>query len=481
MSKTPLIGRIEEQKILKKALQSSKAEMISIIGRRRVGKTFLVKSAYGDQIDFEITGIQHATRKEQLRNFMIQLSNFSKGSFPNAEPRDWLEAFHFLSKYLEIKQKTEKMVVFLDELPWLSTHRSGFLKGLSFFWNSWAVNQNIIVVICGSAASWMIKKVVHHKGGLHNRISRRISLKPFDLSETEDFLKAKSLNFDRYQILHIYMAMGGVPHYLDEIEAGKSAAQNINQICFTENGLLQDEFSKLFSSLFENHETHIKVIRALANKRKGLTRGEIIEISKLPEGGGSSKVLEELLHSGFISMYYPFGKKKKNSLYRLTDEYSLFYIQFIENNREEGKGVWQQLSQTQAYTSWAGYAFESICLKHILQIKKALGIAGVYSTASAFFKKGNEEEEGIQIDLLIDRKDHVINICEMKFYGAELIINKSMAIEFRNKIANFKESTKTRKQIFLTLLTTFGVKENKHSIGLIDVTLTMNHLFEASD
>lgn len=478
MTNTPLIGRIEERKILEKALQSPKAEMVSVIGRRRVGKTFLVRSVYEGQIDFEITGIQHATRREQLRNFMIQLSGFSKGSFPQTEPRDWLEAFHFLSKFLEMKQKKEKMVVFLDELPWLSTHRSGFLKGLSFFWNSWAVNQNIVVVICGSAASWMIRKVVHHKGGLHNRITRRITLRPFTLAETEEFLKAKKINLGRYQILHLYMAMGGVPHYLDEIEAGKSAAQNINQICFSENGLLYDEFSKLYSSLFENSEAHVRIIRTLAKKRRGLTRAEVVQGSGLPEGGGATKVLEELLHSGFISMNYPFGKKKKDSLYRLTDEYSLFYLQFIEKNRSEGIGVWQELSQTHAYTSWAGYAFESICLKHLLQIRKALGISGVYSTASSFYKKGTEEEEGLQADLLIDRKDHVINFCEIKFYSAETSLTKSMAMELRNKIAAFKASTKTRKQVFLTFITTFGLKPNKHSLGLVDVALTMDCLFE---
>lgn len=480
MKNTVLIGREEERQILEKALLSSKAEMISVIGRRRVGKTFLIKSVYQEQIDFEITGIQFATRQEQLLNFMIRLSDFAKGSLPISTPKNWIEAFHFLSKFLELRQqeKEEKLVVFLDELPWLSTHRSGFLKGLSFFWNSWAVNQKIVVVICGSAASWMIKKVVHHKGGLHNRITKRITLKPFTLAETEFFFKVRNFNFDRYQILHLYMAMGGVPHYLDEIEGGQSAAQNINKICFAENGLLYDEFPKLYSSLFENSDTHIKVIRALAKKRKGLTRSEIVTQSKLAEGGGVSKVIEELIHSGFIAMYHPFGKKKKHRLYRLTDEYSLFYIQFIESNRNVGQGIWQQLSQTNYYTSWAGYAFESICLKHIPQIKQALGIAGVYSTASTFFKKGNEEEEGLQIDLLIDRNDHVINICEMKFYGAEVTITKSMAMTLRNRLVNFKELTKTRKQVFLTFMTTFGVKQNKHSMGLIDVALTMDDLFK---
>lgn len=477
MQFTPLVGRLEEKKTLQSALASPKAEMVSIIGRRRVGKTFLVKSVYLDEIDFEITGIQQATRKEQLRNFMLQLSKYSGDSFPLMAPKDWLEAFYLLSKFLELKKKPGKMVVFLDELPWLATHRSGFLKGLSWFWNSWAVNQPIVVVICGSAASWMIKNVVHHKGGLHNRITKRLYLKPFSLSETEHFLKAKNLNFGRYQILHLYMAMGGIPHYLDEIEAGKSAAQNIDAICFSENGLLWDEFPKLYASLFDNSEAHVKVVRALAGRHKGLTRKEIVQSSGLPEGGGASVVIEKLLHSGFISVYQPFGKKKKDSLYRLTDEFSLFFLRFMENNRQEGPGVWQQWSKTQAYVVWASYAFENICLKHVPQIKKALGISGVYSTASSFLRKGTEEEAGFQFDLLIDRNDHVINICEIKFYAAEFTIDKAIAMDYRNKIAAFRETTRTRKQAFLTMITTFGVKKNQHSLGLVDAELTMDDLF----
>jgi uncharacterized protein len=480
MNRNVLIGRIEEKKILTNALQSAKAELIAVIGRRRVGKTFLVKTVYGDKIDFEIVGIQHATRQEQLRNFMIQISKYSEGSFPMTEPKDWLEAFYLLSKFLESKQKQDKIIIFLDELPWLATRKSGFLKGLSWFWNSWATDQEIIVVICGSAASWMIKNVVHHKGGLHNRITKRIYLKPFDLAETEHFLKARNMHFDRYQILHLYMAMGGIPHYLDEIEPGKSAAQNIDAICFSENGVLWDEFPKLFASLFENSEAHIKVVRTLADKQRGLPRAEIVQISRLPEGGGASTVIEELLHSGFISAYQPFGKKKKDILYRLTDEFSLFYLQFMENNRQSGAGVWQQLSQTQPYITWAGYAFENLCLKHLSQIKKALGISGVFSTASSFLKKGTDAEMGIQFDLLIDRNDHVINICEIKFYAAEVTIDKATAMEYRNKIAAFKESTRTRKQVFLTMITTFGLKPTPHSLGLVDAELTMDALFEPS-
>lgn len=473
-----LIGREKERTILQKVLKSARAEMVAVVGRRRVGKTFLVHTVYRNHIDFEVTGIQDATRKEQLQNFMLQLAKFSKGSFPQTQPKNWLEAFSFLTQFLELKQKKDKLVVFLDELPWLATHRSGFLKGLSYFWNSWAVQQHIVVVICGSATSWMIRKVIHHKGGLHNRITKRINLLPFTLPETEAFLKSKHFNFERYQILHLYMAMGGVPHYLEEIEGGKSAAQNINEICFAPNGMLRDEFSKLYVSLFENAEIHTEVVRALAKKRKGLTRSEIVESASLSAGGGLTKVLEELLHSGFISVYLPFGKKKKDSLYRLTDEYSFFYLQFIENNRNQGTNIWQQLSQTQSYISWAGYTFESICLKHLPQIKKKLGISGVFTTASTFIKKGNEGEKGTQIDLLVDRNDHVINICEMKFYNAALTISKSYAMELRNKTAIFKETTGTRKQIFLTIISTFGVKPNKYSLGLVDLEVVIEDLFE---
>jgi AAA+ ATPase superfamily predicted ATPase len=478
MKHSPLIGRAEEKKILENALQSSKSEMVSVIGRRRVGKTFLVKSVYRANIDFELTGIQHATRREQLRNFMLQISKYSEGRFPVTEPKDWLEAFYILTKFLELKKRPEKMVVFLDELPWLATHKSGFLKGLSWFWNSWATDQSVVVVICGSAASWMIKNVVHDKGGLHNRITRRIYLKPFELGETEKFFMSKNLNFDRYQILHLYMAMGGVPHYLEQVEAGKSAAQNIDAICFSENGLLWDEFPKLYASLFDRSDAHVRVVRALGAKQKGLTRTELVQNSRLPEGGGATTVIEELLHSGFISIYQPFGKKKKDSLYRLTDEFTLFYLKFMEVNRQEGPGTWQQMSQTQTYISWAGYSFENVCLKHLSQLKKALGISGVYSIASSFLKRGTDEEEGIQFDLLIDRNDHVINICEIKFYSAEVTLDKTTAMDYRSKLAAFKESTRTRKQVFLTMITTFGVKQNQYSLGLVDAELTMDDLFE---
>lgn len=471
------IGRKSELLILKDALESREAEMVAVIGRRRIGKTFLIQQAYKDLIQFEITGIQNAPRTEQLTNFAFRLGEASHASLPIQTPKNWLEAFILLINWLKTQDQEKKKIVFFDELSWLATPNSGFLRGLGFFWNSWAVKENIVVVICGSAASWMIQKVVNNKGGLHNRITRRIYLSPFSLSETEEYLKSRHLSFNRYQITELYMAMGGIPHYLKEIKPGRGVIQNIDHICFSKNGLLNDEFSRLYVSLFANADNHIAIIRTLAQSHQGLTRKKIVQGSKLPEGGRLSTILEELEQSGFISSYFPFGKKKKEKLYRLTDEYSLFYLKFIEDKRKEGLQTWQHLSQTPAYRSWSGYAFESIWLKHILQIKQALGISGVYSQTSSFYKKGTSDEEGVQIDLLIDRNDGIINVCEIKFSDTEFTIQKTYAQHLRNKARIFRESSKTKKQLMFTMLTTYGVNHNQHSLGYIENVLTLDDLF----
>lgn len=479
MTTPPLIGRRKELETLLKALHSPEPEMVAVIGRRRVGKTFLVRAAYENRLDFELTGIQNAAMAEQLQNFSIRMKAFFGANAPRSKPANWLEAFEWLTVALEQKGRgEEKQVIFLDELPWLASAKSGFLNALGFFWNSWASRCNVVVVICGSAASWMIQKVVHDKGGLHNRITKRIDLQPFDLGEAELFLQSRLVSLDRYQILQLYMALGGIPHYLKEVEAGKSAAQNIDAICFSPGGLLRDEFVKLYPALFERADNHIAVIRALAQKWKGMSRAEIISTSKLPDGGGLSNVLEELASSGFISPYYPFGKKKKDMLYRLTDEYSLFYLHFIERLRANESGLWQHFSQTQAWKSWSGYAFESICIKHLGQLKKALGLSGIYAEASGFLQKGNDAQPGIQLDLVLDRKDQAINLFEIKFYTAPWSISKAEAVQLRENLTLFKTLSKTRKQVFLTVVSTFGLRQNEHSLGLIDSEIQMDDLFE---
>ncbi len=474
-----LIGRAKEIEVLSEALESGESEMVAVIGRRRVGKTFLVREAYAEKIDLEITGIQSASLKEQIQSFTLALKKTFEGyAFPKT-PANWLAAFHLLSNCLDSYQKDGKKVIFLDELPWFSTHKSGFVTALGWFWNSWATRKNdVVLVICGSAASWMIQKIVNDTGGLHNRITKRIFLMPFTLEETETFLKSRNINLDRYHILQLYMALGGIPHYLKEVKAGKTAAQNIESICLQPTGLLFREFDRLYPALFEFSENHIAIIRALASVNKGLNRREIMKITKLLDGGGTSRFIEELKTSGFISVYYPFDSKKKELYYRLTDEYSLFYLKFMENMDHPEEDAWIKLSETQAYKVWSGYAFENICLKHVSQIKKALGISGVYSTTSGFYKKGEKDEGGIQIDLLIDRNDKVINLCEMKFYHDVWSLTKKEGAEIREKTARFKELSKTKKQIFFTVISTFGIKHNENSLGYVDNSFSMDILFE---
>jgi uncharacterized protein len=477
MNINQFVGREKEIETLENLLITEESEFVSVIGRRRVGKTFLVQSVYAERLAFEVTGIQNASLAEQLENFSVTLNLRSQSILLPSIPKTWLEAFRLLILYLENTKKTEKRVVFFDELPWLSSHKSGFLNAFGFFWNSWAVKNNIVVVICGSSASWMIQKVVNNKGGLYNRITKRIHLRPFSLNETEQFLQKRNINFNRYQITEFYMMMGGIPHYLKEIQRGESVAQNIDRICFGSDGSLYDEFINLYPSLFEHSENHITVIRALASKHYGMTRTEITQQTKLSNGGGLTKVLEELNYSGFIADYQPLGRMKRESIYRLTDEYSLFYLKFIENLKREGKGVWQAFEHTQNYKTWAGYAFENVCLKHIQEIKKALGISGIYATTSSFYQKGTDGMDGCQIDLLIDRSDKVINLCEIKWTNTDYIITKSYSEELRKKVALFKHYSKTKKQVFFTFIGSYNVLQNEHSRGIIDNEIILENLF----
>ncbi len=475
--KNILIGRITQKQALKEALVSSKPEMIALVGRRRVGKTFLVNNIYEEHIDFEITGLQYGNKRAQLENFSLRMGRH----FPNYAlkeiPKSWLKAFDELTLALESLDKKTKIVVFLDELPWLATRKSGFLTGLSYFWNSWAAKENVVVVICGSAVSWMIKKVINDRGGLHNRVTRLLTLYPFTLAETAAYCKAKNINLSPYQILQLYMVMGGIPMYLDQVKKGLSAIQNIQNICFAPTGYLHNEFERLFASLFSDHQKHIAIIRALATKRKGLTRTAIINTTKLTNSGKLTDILFELETSGFITIYGGYGKKTKESLYRLTDAYSLFYLTFLEPLGKNAHLDFTKLSDLPSWKTWSGYTFENICLIHIHQIRKALSIGGITSSISTFIARPKDGLPGTQIDLLIDRSDQSINICEIKFSAVDYLITKKDVNNIETKKQVFSYHTKTKKHLFTTIITTMGVVENSHKLNTVDQVITLEDLF----
>ncbi|MEZ4848902.1 MAG: ATP-binding protein [Bacteroidia bacterium] len=474
-----LVGREKQIRALNLALNSNKPEMLALVGRRRVGKTYLVRQVYGDKIDFELTGLQHGNKELQIQNFIFALGKY----FPNFElkeqPKSWLEAFHVLTEALETLNQDRKLVIFLDELPWLGTRRSGFITGLGYFWNSWASKQNIILVVCGSAASWMIKKIINDKGGLHNRITRLIYLYPFTLAEMEEYCRYRGIKWNRQLLLQIYMTMGGIPMYLDQIDPGLSAIQNIQEICFSPSGYLRGEFERLYASLFENYEKHISIIRALASKRKGLTREEIIQNTSLKNGGMLTEVIDELEKSGFITIYGGYGKKIKQSLYRLTDFFSLFFLTFIEPLGKSNQSDFTRLSDLPKWKIWSGYAFENICLTHIDPIRKALGISGMSSSIASFYASSKDGLPGAQIDLIIDRSDQTINICEIKFSSSAYEISKKDVENLQTKKDVFRYHTKSKKHLFTTLITNHGVVENANRINYIDQVVLADDLFES--
>lgn len=468
-----IIGREKERELLNQYIDSNESEFIAIYGRRRVGKTFLIRKMFGERLAFYMTGMDNVTMQDQLLNFTLELRKFSGKDIP--VPENWLYAFNSLATYLESLPNGNK-IIFMDELPWMDTPKSKFISALENFWNSWASNRSDIkLIVCGSATSWMIDKLINNQGGLHNRLTHRMAIEPFNLQECEQYFEAKGFGYSQKEIAECYMIMGGIPFYLKQMQKGLSVAQNIDRLFFEIGCALDGEFDNLYRALFKFSENYIRIVEALASKGKGLTRQEIIQQTKLPNNGGLTTMLKELESCGFIRQYEPFAKQKKDILYQLTDFYSLFYFRFIQKNRYRDEHFWTNSLGSGIHRSWSGYAFEMLCLMHIAEIKKALGISGVQSLTSSW--RSNSSEEGAQIDLVIDRKDQTVNLCEMKYADRTFVIDKQYDENLRNKLASFREETKTRKSLHLTFVTTYGVKPNAYS-GHIQKEVVLEDLFK---
>ena len=469
-----IIGRKEEQQILHSAAQSENSEFVAVYGRRRVGKTYLIRETFGYKFTFQHTGLAKGNTKEQLFSFAISLRDAGYDDCPI--PKSWLEAFSLLSTYLK-NSTDEKKIVFLDELPWMDTPRSNFISAFEHFWNGWAsARKDIVLIICGSATSWIINKVINDHGGLHNRVTKQIALQPFTLKECEMFAQSKGLEMSRYQLAECYMVFGGIPYYWSLLEKGLSLAQNIDKIIFAKNGKLSNEFNQLYASLFKSPEQYIDIVTALGKKKVGMTREEIIAATDKYSNGALSKVLDELEYCGFIRKYNGFDKKSKQAIYQLIDNYTLFYFKFIQQNENNDEHFWSASIDSAMHRAWSGLAFERLCMAHTQQIKAALGIAGVLSNVYSWRKEADEMSDGAQIDLLIDRKDQVINLCEMKYSLSEYAIDAEYEQKLRNKKSAFINATNTRKAVHLTMVTTFGIKANAHS-GIVQNEITLEDLF----
>ena len=464
-----IVGRSLEKEKLEEALNSHRSELIAIYGRRRIGKTHLIREFYSQYFTFSFTGLSDGTRSDQLENFMIELRE-SSGKFHGEKPANWLQAFSILKQYLKgIRKTKKKKVIFIDEFPWVDTMRSGFLPAFENFWNTYCTTRSdLIVVVCGSSASYMIKKIIHNKKGLHKRITKKIKLEPFKLKEVKEFFLYKKIDLPEIEILKIFMALGGIAEYLEHVQAGDSSVTAIDRICFQKGAQLEYEFDEVFKSLFEEGSYHEQIIHALSKgPKKGMTRDEVLKDQGLSTGGQFSKSLMELIESGFVEKYSSIRSKRKTTLYRIFDEFCLFHIQFMvpyKGNR------WTQLYTKNEYTSWSGYAFEMICYKHIEQIKKEMKCDQIDS------KNYSWSNKNAQIDLVVDRNDNTVNLCEIKFYNDEYTIDSDYAGKLRNKETQYKAYTKTKKGINTIMITTWGTK-GTHGVGLVTKSITMDCFF----
>lgn len=483
-----IIGRVREQDLLKDLIVSKKSEFIAVYGRRRVGKTYLIKNfvSASSYIFFHVTGLQNGTSKEQQEEFAKQIGATFYNS-PSIIPRErWRDTFEDLTKAIETVPKNQTVVLFFDEFPWMATPRSRILTALELYWNRyWVFDKRIKLIICGSATSWIIENIINNKGGLHNRVTRAIHLKPFSLYETESFLKARQIHLEKKQILDLYTVLGGIPLYWSYVRKGRSAHQCIDELCFQSNGPLVKEFDRLFQSLFTDPKPYMDLIRVLAKHHYGLGQAGLITKAKLPDGGTTVRRLHQLEEAGFITSLVPYGHKEKGVYYLVDDEYSLFYLRWIEPNlktvakKQINEGFWLSQSNQPSWKSWAGYVFESICYKHIDQIRRALKIdPGAHAGTWRYSPRTKEDGCGVQIDLLFDRMDGAITICEIKSSVSQFAIDKSYAQELNRKVEVFKKQTRTKKQIFVVMITVCGLKQTIYSEDLIVDQVTLEDLFK---
>lgn len=476
-----MIGRDKEIKELEKVFASNKAEMVAIYGRRRVGKTYLVDEVFQGRITFRHAGLSpletepQGLLEAQLNHFYNSLK--LHGMKDEKEPQNWLDAFFLLEKYLQSVDDGTRQVVFLDELPWLDTPRSGFVRAFEGFWNTWGCHRkNLMVIICGSANSWMENELINNHGGLYGRVTREIKLSPFNLIECEEYYKSKGIAFSRYDIVQSYMIYGGIPYYMDCMDAELSLAQNVDRTFFEKGASLRHEYDRLFESVFKRPDAIKAIVELLYTRNMGFTRRSIAELLGVSDGGHLTKDLNSLIASDFVVKYVPFGYSRKEAHYKLTDPFCLFYLHFVRNQSATNRRFWQQNTAQPQVVAWRGYAFEIVCFNHIDQIKDALGIRDVISSESAWTKKAGDEE-GMQIDMLILRKDNVVNMCEIKFYSDDFLVDKEYYRTIQRRVEGLLSAIPRKMSVYSTLITSYGLKKNEYS-GVFVKTITFDDLFK---
>lgn len=489
-----IIGRIREQKLLEKAYESEQSEFIAVYGRRRVGKTFLIRQYFinkqfngkKDSIFFYATGTKDGPLQDQISNFTQSIGAAFYSGASLALSSNWRDTLNTLTHAIQNAPANKKIILFFDEFPWLVTHNSSLLQTLEYYWNHhWSQDPRIKLIICGSSAGWILKNIVNNKGGLYNRVTHSLHLQPFNLAETAKYLTHLKIKLNHHQIAHLYMVLGGIPFYLSQIEPGLSAVQNVEKLAFKDNGFLVREFPNLYATLFEEAQSHIEITRLISEHPYGIGQEDITKkLPNLSSGGRIVAWLSDLEQAGFIVRLKPFGNKRKGIYYKLVDEYSLFYFRWIEPIKnsllERGMrpGYWEQLQNTPSWHSWAGYAFESLCYKHIQQIGQALKLSPTavpYTWRYMPLKGGSDH--GAQIDLLFDRNDNTITVCEIKHTKSPFVIDKQYALQLNQKLKVFQQVTKTKKHLLLSMISCNGLKKTIYSEELVSSSIDLEALF----
>lgn len=463
-----IIGRKQEIKELIRLKESKQAEFVAVYGRRRVGKTWLVRSFFHDQFTFYATGIARGSRQEQLQNFYKSICSYSKSN--PQQPKDWYETFDLLKNVIK-RSRQRRKVVFLDELPWMDTQKSEFLKAVDLFWNSWGCMQkNLLFIVCGSAASWMVKNIIRNKGGLHNRLTCHLHLNPYTLAETKTYLHAQGIRWNNDLIAECYMIMGGIPYYLHLLDRSLSLAQNVDRLFFAPNALLKNEFRNLYESLFKKSEDYVKIISALSKKSSGYTRDDIVKATGLTNGGGLTRRLDELEQCNFIRRYSPI--KGKTPIYQLADFYSLFYFQFINKMRHFDRDAWLHLQATPRHSTWLGLSFEKLCFAHVYAIQKALGITGIATKTYPLLTPN------AQMDMVIERADKVTTLCEMKYTAQPYVVTKQEAEKLHHRAEELSSFFRAQNQVLITLVSNRLPRQNNYYNSLITSNIILSELFE---
>ena len=466
-----IVGRKDEISDLNHYMKSGKAEFVALYGRRRVGKTYLITNFFKNSFAFDTTGIIDGSRSDEFEAFYTSLKNYG---YQGECPKRWMEAFSILRSMLESQTGRGRTVVFIDELPCFDTPRSGFVKALDFFWNSWASRQNnFFLIVCGSATSWMVKNLVDSHGGLHNRITHEMHLRALSLKETEMYLKSMRIDWDRMSILRTYMVLGGIPYYLNLLRPDESPLQNIDRLFFGSQAELKGEYNRLYKSLFKSPDRYMAVVKALAKNKKGLTRKEIVELAELKENGHLSDILDDLVNCDFIRYYNVAGKESNGGYYQLTDYYTHFYLDYAAKRIKDTQ-YWSHMLNTPIQNTWYGLAFERLCLDHVWQILHTIGIDRIQTDYYSWRSKATTPKS--QIDLIIDRADGIVTLCEMKYSAGIYQMTAEESARITTRLQNYITETSTKKGVQTALVTTFGLKAGKNA-NVVQNVICLDDLF----